>query len=65
MEKAGYLTRDDRVVGGRVRKYYAITDAGRRALEETREKIAELVREVVEGEGPSHLPGPGDSVDGT
>jgi DNA-binding PadR family transcriptional regulator len=64
MEKAGYLTRDDRVVGGRVRKYYEITDAGRTALAETREKIVELVREVVEGEGPTHLADPDDPEEG-
>ena len=33
------------IVGGKVRKYYAITDEGRRALAETRGKIAELVGE--------------------
>ena len=65
MEKAGYLLREDRVVGGKVRKYYAITDDGRTALEETREKIAELVREVVEGEGPSRLLAPDDPQEGT
>ena len=64
LKRAGYLFRDDRVVGGKVRKYYAITDDGRTALEETREKIAELVREVVEGEGPTRLVGPADSQDG-
>lgn len=60
MEKSGYLDRNDRVVGGKVRKYYTITDEGRVALEETRAKIAELVHEVVEGQGPSHLVGPHD-----
>ena len=67
MERAGYLVREDRVVGGKVRKYYAITDDGRTALEETREKIAELVREVVEGEGPRRLVDPDilqDDTDG-
>ncbi len=65
MERAGYLVREERVVGGKVRKYYAITDEGRGALAETREKIAELVREVVEGEGPSRLEAPDDPQDGT
>jgi DNA-binding PadR family transcriptional regulator len=65
MEKAGYRVREDRVVGGKVGKYDAITDGGRRALGETREKIAELVREVVEGEGPRRLAGPDDPQDGT
>jgi PadR family transcriptional regulator PadR len=55
MEKAGYLSREDRVVGGKVRKYYTVTDHGREALREARAKIAELVHEVVRGEGPTTL----------
>jgi PadR family transcriptional regulator, regulatory protein PadR len=58
LEAAGYLTREDRVVGGKVRKYYAITDAGRLALAEARVKIAELVEEVLENQGPERLPEP-------
>jgi DNA-binding PadR family transcriptional regulator len=58
LEAAGYLARDDRVVGGKVRKYYAITEAGRLALAEARVKIAELVDEVIEGHGPVPLPEP-------
>jgi PadR family transcriptional regulator PadR len=58
LEAAGYLTREDRVVGGKVRKYYAITDAGRLTLAEARVKIAELVAEVLEGHGPVRLPEP-------
>jgi len=58
LEAAGYLTREDRVVGGKVRKYYAITDAGRTALAEVKPKIAELVDEVLEGHGPAKLPEP-------
>src|SRR5919107_3654041 len=54
MEKSGYLARDDRVVGGKVRKYYTITDAGRLALAEARVKIAELVDEVLGDHGPGH-----------
>jgi PadR family transcriptional regulator, regulatory protein PadR len=60
LERAGYLTREDRVVSGKVRKYYAISEEGRTVLEETREKIAALVHEVVEGQGPSHLVAPND-----
>jgi PadR family transcriptional regulator, regulatory protein PadR len=44
---AGYLARRDRVVGGKIRKYYAITPRGRRALDAARLQILELVREVV------------------
>jgi DNA-binding PadR family transcriptional regulator len=52
MEAAGYLARENRVVGGKVRKYYTITRAGRDALEQARPKIRELVAEVLEGHGP-------------
>jgi DNA-binding PadR family transcriptional regulator len=58
LEDDGYLTREDRVVGGKVRKYYTATAAGRAALAEARSKIAELVDEVIEGQGPAHLPEP-------
>ena len=50
LEEARYLRRADRVVGGKVRKYYAITPRGRKALAVAREKIRELVREVLEDE---------------
>jgi DNA-binding PadR family transcriptional regulator len=56
LEGNGYLAREDRVVNGKVRKYYAITETGRVALIETREKIRELVGEVLEGRGPTSLP---------
>jgi len=36
------------VVGGRLRRYYTATPAGRVALNEARSKIAELVAEVLE-----------------
>jgi DNA-binding PadR family transcriptional regulator len=52
MELEGLLTREDRVEGGRVRKYYAATDEGLRELERVRRMIRELHHEVVEGEGP-------------
>ncbi len=56
MAAAGYLVREDRVVNGKIRKYYTATDRGHAALMEARQKIAELVSEVVQGEGPQHLP---------
>jgi PadR family transcriptional regulator, regulatory protein PadR len=52
MEAAGYLARENRVVGGKVRKYYTITRAGRDALEQARPRIRELVAEVLEGRDP-------------
>jgi len=48
LEEAGYLSRLDRVVSGKVRKYYALTRRGAAALSEVREKTAELVGEVLE-----------------
>ncbi len=48
MEKEKLLKREDRIVGGKIRKYYTATRKGERALEEARKKIAELVEEVLE-----------------
>lgn len=48
MEKSGYLKSHDKVVGGRVRKYYRATAPGRKMLAELRAKIRELVDEVME-----------------
>jgi len=48
LERAGYLTSEKRVVGGRQRRYYTITPAGEAALAEARARLAELVAEVLE-----------------
>jgi DNA-binding PadR family transcriptional regulator len=48
LEEAGYLRRIDRIVNGKVRKYYAITRAGAGALVDARRKIGELVGEVLD-----------------
>ncbi len=48
LEKDGYLERQPRVVGGKVRNYYSITEKGRGALSEAQDKIRELVNEVLE-----------------
>ena len=48
LEKAGYLQRSSRVVGGKMRKYYTITSPGLQVLHKAREKIRELVDEVIE-----------------
>jgi PadR family transcriptional regulator PadR len=56
LEEQGYLARTDRVVEGRVRKYYVITNEGRAALQEAKQKIAELVREVLEDEDEQRAP---------
>lgn len=55
LEQDGYLTSEERVVQGKVRKYYTITTAGSRALVEARHKIKELVDEVLAGQGPTTL----------
>jgi DNA-binding PadR family transcriptional regulator len=47
LEEAGYLSRLDRVVDGKTRKYYALTRSGRRALAAASEKMRELVGEVL------------------
>ena len=51
LENDGYLEQQPRVVGGKVRNYYNITDKGRDALSEARDKIRELVTEVIEEYG--------------
>jgi DNA-binding PadR family transcriptional regulator len=48
LEKEGYLERSSKVVGGKVRKYYAITARGLEVLQEVKKKIRELVTEVIE-----------------
>ena len=50
LEASGYLAREDRVVDGKVRKYYSITPSGEKALAEARQKIRELVDEMLEAE---------------
>jgi len=47
LAREGYLSVQSKVVGGKVRKYYAITGRGLAALDEARGKIAELVDEVL------------------
>lgn len=47
LEKAGYLSVERTVVGGKARKYYRITEAGRIALKEVKPKLRELVKEVL------------------
>jgi PadR family transcriptional regulator PadR len=43
----GYLESSSKVVGGKVRRYYTITDRGLVALDEARRKTAYLVNEVL------------------
>ena len=53
LEASGNLEREDRVVEGKVRKYYSITPQGELALAEGRERIRELVDEVIEDRKPT------------
>jgi PadR family transcriptional regulator PadR len=48
LEELGYLRSRAEVVRGRRRKYYRATPAGKRVLAEAREKLQELVSEVIE-----------------
>jgi PadR family transcriptional regulator PadR len=48
MEKAGYLSVNQRIVEGKIRKYYRATETGQHALEELLPKLRELVSEVLE-----------------
>jgi DNA-binding PadR family transcriptional regulator len=47
LREKGYLAEERRVVGGKVRKYYHITETGRQALALVRPKVRELVGEVL------------------
>jgi PadR family transcriptional regulator len=47
LKESGYLSSRDEVVGGKRRRYYRATPAGRKVLVEAREKLAELVGEVI------------------
>jgi len=48
LAREGYLSVESKVIDGKVRKYYAITEQGLAALDEARKKIAELVDEVLQ-----------------
>jgi DNA-binding PadR family transcriptional regulator len=49
LQEEGLLAREKRVVEGKVRKYYGLTDAGERALDQGREKAIELLDEIYDG----------------
>jgi PadR family transcriptional regulator PadR len=46
--KEGYLEQGSKLVGGKVRKYYTITESGLEVLKQARDKISELVDEVLD-----------------
>jgi DNA-binding PadR family transcriptional regulator len=64
LEAAEFLVREDQIVGGKIRKYYRITPLGKRALEEARTKVVDLVQEVTEDE-PSKKKGTRKSSSGS
>ena len=47
LEEDGYLKSSSKVVNGRVRRYYWTTTKGKRVLKKARQKIRELVTEVL------------------
>jgi PadR family transcriptional regulator PadR len=46
LEAANFVAREDRVVDGKVRKYYRTTPLGDRAFSQARLKVMELVEEI-------------------
>jgi DNA-binding PadR family transcriptional regulator len=46
LQEEGLLVCEKRVVEGKMRKYYSLTDAGERALDQGREKAIELLDEI-------------------
>jgi DNA-binding PadR family transcriptional regulator len=55
LEELGYLKNRTEVVNGKRRKYYHATDAGRRILVDARNKLLELVGEIVEDKDEGFL----------
>jgi DNA-binding PadR family transcriptional regulator len=49
MEEKGYLRSREKRTGSRARRLYRATARGRAALEMAKEKLRELVGEVIEG----------------
>jgi PadR family transcriptional regulator len=47
LESRALLTRSSRLFEGKIRKYYAITPKGRKALQQMRRKLKELTAEVL------------------
>jgi DNA-binding PadR family transcriptional regulator len=56
LEESGYLTSEERVVAGKVRRYYTITAEGEAMLERARGQIRELTGEVLTEERGERAP---------
>lgn len=52
LEEEGLVVSEKQVVGGKMRKYYRLTDAGAEALDRGREKAVELLEEICEQAWP-------------
>ena len=48
LENDGYIVSEKRNVEGKIRKYYTITNKGKKVLKEARNKADELYREISE-----------------
>lgn len=46
MESSGLLEKEERIVEGKIRKYYRITELGNEVLGEARKKAYELFKEI-------------------
>lgn len=53
LEEAGYLSAHTEVVAGKQRKYYRATPEGAAALEQAKERLRELVAEVLHDRPPT------------
>jgi len=49
LERDGFLRSEKRVIGGKFRKYYLVTEAGQEALAEALSKVRELMDEIGAG----------------
>ncbi len=46
METSGFLKMEEKIIDGKIRKYYSITELGITALEEAQRKANELLNEI-------------------
>lgn len=46
MEKEGLLVREDKLINGKIRKYYSITQEGIEVLKEAKKRAKELYEEI-------------------
>jgi DNA-binding PadR family transcriptional regulator len=49
LENEGYLLSEKRNIGGKIRKYYTLTEAGQLILDQARHQVNELANEIIEG----------------